>query len=268
MIYIVQTGAEALADEMQRYAREFPSRDTKASVKRAARRAASAGGSLTPPGKKARDLVPRSKAPVKKEVSKRTDTVRYATHFVVFRRQGKRPFFVPVTLHSNAMVTDNGISPAKTSPDYAAYASAIKRKTRKGLPKTMSSYFKYQERRQSTMGGEKKFYDSPSEISSLRRIRRRGFAKQNWGYLGKRVGGSVTPYKKVAQQSAVVKWTAYRQRFSDSDAEIMMHNKLSYLKKAYGNIEPLILGTAASYLRKEIDARIARRNADLQKKAA
>jgi len=232
-------------------------------------KATDAAAKFCPEGDKAREVVSAAHARKSKKISKRTDTVRYASHFIKFYRQGKAPFFVPVTLAKYSEISQAGTSPKKDSPNWAKYDSARKGRKKPGIRQV--PFLKYQQRRASTkLGKDKRFAkaDAANEIKKMRRISRRGFAFQAWKRLGKKAwrGAGVKPYKKSVKESAINKWTKLSEKKAYSSYSQTSDNKLTYMKKAYGNFEPAILSTAAKFLRKETEKRLNERAARLQGK--
>lgn len=259
-------GEGALQQAMLEFDRTFRKSDMNRAARRAMLRACDAGKKLTPPGDKAREIVKRTGPLRKKDVSKRTDTVRYANHFVKIYRQGKKPIFVPITLNPYAEITQDGIAPKKGTPNYAAYDTARKRKLKgRGVP-----FLTYQQRRKSTRKGGKNVskYDTAAEIRALRKIGRRGAAGQVWAWLGKKsYAQKAKPYKKTVRQDFVSKWSRFKSSLRAFSTEVEAENKLTYQKKAYGNIEPHIKAKAAEFLRKEVLAKLERRAEKAQQKA-
>jgi hypothetical protein len=249
-------GVDAVIRAMNDMGDKFARLDTDKLVRRAGWMAGATAKKMCPPGDKSRAIISRNSAPVKKDIHERTDTVRYATHFVVFRRQGKKPHFVPITLNPNARITDEGIAPKKGSEDYAKFDSNRKRRS-KFKPMTV---FDYQQIRKSTKAdgkGRRYVYDKPSEIASMRKIGRRGLAGEAWAHLGNKTGGGrlmslkvkgetvLTKKNKNVTNSDVRKWSDYKHKRSDGESTVMLHNKLTYLRDKYGNIEQAIYAKTA-----------------------
>lgn len=263
MIKVTVLGEAAMQKALDRYASEFSRTDMPITVAKSALKATDAAASFTPPGEKQRAVVQKKRHSHKDHVSERTDTTRYASHFVMIRRQNKRPLFVPINLtgyedqFGNPPRRGNDKRPA--DPNYAAYDAARKRKTK---VKT-GPFDKYQSTRKSTKEDKKgryRMYDSASEIRKLRKIGRRGLAFQVWKWLGKKAyAKEAKPFKKVVKQDAINKWSDFEKKQRPYEMDIMMHNKLTYMKKAFGDFEPFILRRAAEFLEKEIDARLERR---------
>ena len=270
-------GVDAVVRAMQDMGDKFTRIDTDKLVRRAGWMAGATAKKMCPPGRKSRTLAPRNNVPVKKDISERTDTVRYATHFVIFRRQNKKPFYVPVTLNPNAKITDSGISPDKGSEDYAKFDSNRKRRS-KFKPMNV---FDYQQTRKSTGPdgkGRRYLYDKPSEIAAMRKIGRRGLAGEAWAHLGNKTGGgrlqslkvrgqtSTTKKNKQPTQEHVRKWTDFKHNKSVGDSNIMMHNKLTYLRKKYGAIEPAIYAKTAHNLNRMTEEILKKRAERAQKR--
>jgi hypothetical protein len=263
-------GVDAVVRAMNDMGDQFARLDTDKLVRRAGWMAGATAKAMCPPGKKSRTLAPRNNVPVKKDISERTDTVRYATHFVIFRRQNKKPFYVPVTLNPNARISDSGISPEKGSEDYAKFDSNRKRRS-KFKPMTV---FDYQQTRKSTgpdSKGRRYLFDKPSEIAAMRKIGRRGLAGEAWAHLGNKTGGgklqslkvrgetSVTKKNKQPTEEHVRKWTDFRHNKSVGESNIMMNNKLTYLRKKYGAIEPAIYAKTAHNLNRMTEELLKKR---------
>lgn len=273
MIKVIVIGEAAMQQALDRYAREFSRTDMVTATGKAALKATDAAASFTPPGEKQRRIVKKTYHVDKERVSKRTDTTRYASHFVKIMRQKKKPLYVPVNLtgyedqFGNPPRRGNDKRPA--DPNFAAYDSARKRKTR---VKT-GPFSKYQSTRKSTQEdrkGQYKMYDTQGEIAKLRKIGRHGLAFQAWKRLGKKAySKEVKPFKKTVKEAMINKWTDFDKKQTATSMDIMMHNKLTYMKKAYGDFEPFIMRRAAEFLEKEIDKRLERRAAkENQRKVA
>ena len=268
-------GVDAVVRAMNDMGDKFARTDTDKIVRQGAWMACATAKSLCPEGKKSRDLVERKKAPVNKDISERTDTVRYATHFVVFRRQGKKPFFVPVTVNPFAKIEDDGISPKKGTEDYAKFASNTKRRN-KFKPMTV---FKYQQTRNSTKPNEKGqrwVYDKPAEIASLRKIKRRGLAGDAWSHIAKQTGTSgsntkaigVSVPKKIksVNYKFAKKYSDYKHKKNVGNSEVILHNKLTYLTDKYGDIEQAIYAKTAYNLNVMTEKILKKRAEQAQKK--
>ncbi len=261
-------GMRELEDAMGEFVHNFRVKDQQIPVKKAMVKATDAAASFCPPGDKAREIIAASYGRRSKEVNKRTDTVRWATHWIKFYRQGKKPLFIPITLNPYSEISQAGTAPSKDSPNYAAYDSARKKRTKKrGV-----GFLKYQQTRKSTAPTKRGSFsaiDTASEIKKMRKIGRRGFVFQAWKRLGKKAwrGAGVKPYKKLVKESAINKWTSFSEKKKYSSYSQTSHNKLTYMKKAYGDFEPAIMSTAAKFLRKETEERLERRAAKLQAKA-
>lgn len=255
-------GVRELNKAMREFDTNFRSYDAPTVVRLTANKAAVVARSMSPPGKKSRDLIDKRGAPNEAK-SKRTDTVRYATHFVKFYRQKKRPFFVPVTLSAYAKVTDDGIAPPKDSEDYAKFDADRKRTGKR----YKQSGLKYQQTRTSTAPGRKsgikKQIDSPREVAAMRKISRRGLAGELWAALGNKAFsrrnsripvkesgvGRINHKNKDAIKNHERKWSKYDERMGAVRMESSIHNKVTYMKKAYGNFEPYVYSQAAKSLR-------------------
>lgn len=255
-------GQKELQKAMREFDKNFRSYDSPAVVRLTANKAAGVARKMSPPGKKARELIDKRGAPNEAK-SKRTDTVRYATHFVKFYRQKKKPFFVPVTLSSYAKITDDGIAPPKDNEDYAKFDADRKRTGKR----YKQSGLKYQQTRNSTAPGRgtgiKKMLDTPTEVAAMRKISRRGLAGELWAALGNRAFskrgnkiavkekgvGRITHKNKGAIKNHERKWSKYDERMGSMKMEASIHNKVTYMEKAYGNFEPYVYAQATKALR-------------------
>lgn len=255
-------GVQDLDKAMKEFDKNFRSYDSPAVVRLSANKAAGVARKFCPPGDKARKLVDKKSAPTEAK-SRRTDTVRYATHFVMFYRQKKKRFFVPVTLSSYANISDDGIAPPKGSEDYAKFDGDRKRTGKR----FNQSGLRYQQTRASTAPGRKsgikKQIDSPAEVAAMRKISRRGLAGELWAGLGNRAFskkgnkiavkepgvGRITHKNKDAIKNHERKWSKYDERMGSIKMECSIHNKVTYMQKAYGNFEPYVYAQAAKALR-------------------
>ena len=253
----------------------------------AARVCAMAGREICKPGDVYRNIVKRkSSKPRNKNISDRTDTSRYSTHWVVFLRQGKKPFFVPVNPNPGGGDFDDPDN-KRSVRDHARNDSSRKR-TRKPSARSM---YRYQQTRTSTQrnkSGKLKAYDSPQEIMKMRKIGRRGLASESWAFMGNEIprskrksqmairskdqglsGGGITnkDRKKYAD-----KYTVVRGRLSRDSAHIHMENNLTYIKKKYAGIESRLIRLTAEKLEGEtkrlVKASIERANKRMNKRAA
>lgn len=278
-------GEKRLAAEMLKMADDLGITVTK-TVPIAARVATRRGAELCEPGQRFRKIVSSSvgrKPPSgKQEVSDRTDTSRFTRHWVMFLRQGKKPFFVPVNPNPHSVhYGANG----KTADNHARNAEQRKRAKVSTPPA-----FKYQQRRSTTkVGADGKIqkYDasSPSKnnkydnIQKMRIIGRRGLAAESWGWLGKQIkgaGGKAPPAKhanmprsggsKEAREKHVRKWTSIKQKRERGDAQVILHDKLTYITKHYGNITNRIVSATAESLVGETKRRIIAREKVAQRR--
>lgn len=269
LISVDVEGARELNKALNEFTTTFRAKDQTRPVQKAMSQATKAAASFCTEGDRAREVIPASAMRRKKEkISERTDTIRWATHWIKFYRQGKKPIFVPVTLNPYSQISQAGSAPGKDSPDYAKFDShRKKRKKKRGV-----GFLKEQQTRKSThptKRGSFSAYDTPTEIKKMRQIKRRGFAKQAWNRLGKQAWRrGAKPYKKDVKESAIKKWSKWSEKKSIFEYSQTSNNKLTYMKKAYGNFEPAILSTAAKFLRRETEERLKRRAEKLQKKVA
>lgn len=255
-------GVRELNAAMKEFDKNFRSYDAPAVVRLTANKAAGVARRMSPPGKKSRTLIDKRNLPTEAK-SKRTDTVRYATHFVKFYRQSKRPFFVPITISGHAHITDDGIAPPKGSEDYAKF-DADRKRTGKRFK---ASGLKYQQTRASTApgkkGGIKKQIDSPADVAAMRKISRRGLAGELWAALGNKAFskrgnkipikepgvGKITHKNRDAIKGHENKWSRYLEQMGAFKMKCSIHNKVTYMQKAYGNFEPYVYSQAARALR-------------------
>ena len=254
-------GTKELGEAMLEAA-ELLDRSVNSIVPMAAKAACLQGQDIAEPGEKWRKIIKRNTGQVKGKdnIHKRTDTSRFATHFVVFLRQNKAPHYVPVT--PNPYGADYGdTSNERKSPDFAKKDQARARRAKRG--KWERNPFKYQQHRESTRVDKKgmfKKYDSPQEIMSMRKIGRRGLASSSFSWMNNQVRGGGKKVRLKAGQERVSKvsrgaidqqsrkWTDVRQRKQPGEHEVNLHNKLTYIAKVYPGIESRILNTASSRL--------------------
>ena len=240
------------------------------------------GRDICTPGEKMRDIVSRKMGPRKKDISNRTDTSRTSTHWIVFKRQGKRDFYVPVNPDPKSVHYDDASGGNK---DFAA-----ERMKNKRVHKSKPSVYNYQQTRNSTSrvsgltptGRRKKHegkiwkYDSRSEINSMRKIRRRGLAGISWTWMGKQVRGvdkmgSIRVDDKAAgdakkRNKSLKKWTKVKQTRERDNARVRLENKLTYITNHYGNFEPTLLRAATESMVGEMERQIEKREAIAQKR--
>jgi len=264
MISATVKGDKNIADEMLKMADQM-GYVVNQTVPVAARVCARAGQEICKPGEVYRNIIKRKSAkPRNKNISDRTDTSRYSTHWVVFLRQGKKPFYVPVNPNPGGGDYDDPDN-TRSVRDHARNDSSRKR-TRKPSARSM---YRYQQTRKSTARNKRgniKRYDSPSEIQKMRKIGRRGLASESWAFMGNEVprskgkklsirsheqglkGGRITnrDRKKYAE-----KYTRVRGRLARDSASIHMENNLSYIKKQYAGIEPRLIRLTAEKLEGE-----------------
>jgi len=243
------------------------------------------GKKLCPPGEKLRKVVTRkSNTPtVQKPYKEGTDTSRQVRHFVMFRRQNKPSFFVP-------------ISPPTESNDFQKPTDDAERKKwdsrrRKGTKKNYAKpwrkgqgEYEYGRRanQNARMPGMVHKYDMPAEIASLRKIGRRGLAGELWASLGNKTGGgqkiaikskadkvgTVNKKNKGTIKEHARKWGEVDKRQTSDSMRIILNNKLTYITKKYGNIESRIVQDTAKSLEKEMKNRLERRAKAIEKRKA
>jgi hypothetical protein len=240
-------GDKELANAMRGYAQAFAKKTPQGILQKTAHTAMRAAASIAKPGMKDRDLVAASQRTRDYrvgKVNKKTDTTRSASHFVVFRRQGKRPFFVPVTLN-----------PVEKNQNGQAWDRNRKAKRRKWAVDEEGAGGGVQR----TRGGANYVYDGAAQVRAMRKIGRRGLAGRAFFFLGQEAGKKTgaRPGGSARRQAALRKWTAVQKRFKPMNSSISMHNKLSYLQKAYPGIENKISGKAAKMMNAEVRKKVS-----------
>jgi len=274
-------GEKELGDEMVKFAQGM-NIDMKRVVPIAAYQASKMGKKLCPPGERLRKIVTRSGGPTKsKDISKRTDTSREVRHFIMFRRQNKPAFFVPI----NPIATSNDFQKPKDKQELKDWNKA-RGKSKKNYQKPWkTSMFKYQQTRTSTIpnkDGNIHKYDSPAEIASMRKIGRRGLAGELWAHLGNKTGGgqklaiktkadgvgTVNESNKDKILAHAKKWGQVDKFKTKDSLRIRLENKLTYITKKYGNIEPRIVDETAKSMENEMKNRLIRREKAINKSKA
>lgn len=238
------------------------------------------GAKLCEPGARQRKIVTSTKdgGGAKKEVSKRTDTSRIVKHWVMFMRQGKKPFYVPISpnpFSHNHSKPDEDRHPE----DYAKWNKARRERTKLKRP----SQFRYQQNRRSTerRGLSKKGrvtktsgtllkYDSPQEIRKMRKISKRGLARKSWAFMNSKVRGRdkasagrelrvTLGGAKNAGKRDFRKWTRVKQVSKRDYARVQLDNRFTYITKAYGNIKPRIMQRTKESLERQMKAIMIKR---------
>jgi hypothetical protein len=270
-------GEKKLADEMINLAKGM-NMDIKKVVPIAAHLAAKQGHALCEPGERQRAIIQRKQSPRKKKINKGTDTSRTSTHWIVFLRQNKKPFYVPVNPNPHAV---NFAQPDPEKHGRERYNEYMKYKRRKAK-RTTPSVYKYQQTRKGTRPDKNDMifkHDRPAEIKAMRRIARRGLAGQAFMFMANQTGGGKKGPMKVKGEKRMrtgakkyiekdsKKWTSVKKDFKKTEARIRLNNKLTYIRKRYGNIERPIVTLAAEKLENELKNRLIRRQKAFEKRA-
>lgn len=241
-VTITVEGVTELANEMLRTSENL-GRSVQRIVPLASRAVASTAADVCEPGQRWRRIVRRrGHAKGKEYINRGTDTSRYATHFVVFYRQDKPKYYVPVT--PNPYGADfNDTTNERKLPDYPENEYRNKKNAKRG--KWETNPFKYQQRRKSTIvnkRGKFKRYDTPAEIKALRKIGRRGLASNSWAWLGRKVrgakgGGAIKLENPTKEKKLIVeRATRLRQVKEKNAASVNMKNKLKYISERYPGV--------------------------------
>jgi hypothetical protein len=248
-------GDKELANAMRGYAKLFERKAPLDVLKKTSHTTMRAGAAIAQPGQSERKIVKASQRTRDYrvgKVSKRTDTTRSATHFVIFLRQNKKPFKVPVSLN-----------PVEKAQNVQAWDRNRKAKRAKWATDEESAGGGVQ----ITRPGHRGVYDTAAEVRSMRKIGRRGLARRAFFFIGKQVGykKAPKPYNNKRRMDALRKWTASAVKSRPMKSSIMMHNKLTYLKDAYPGIENNITGKAAKMMNAEVRNRIAKMRQNMSK---
>ncbi len=268
MVLAVQLqGKRQLEMAMRDFEQQIRGKDMPSVVRLAGNRAGGQARKICKPGKKMRKIVTRSSGAIGNEATnQRTDTVRWATHFIKFYRQTKKPFFVPISLSQFAITTaDGGISPPKESQDFAKFESDRKRS---GRTYRKSGLKRYQQIRTSTArrsrgAGIVKRYDTPTEVNKMRKIGRRGLAGELWAKMGNQAyskrrtklpvkmegTGRITSKNRDAIKGLGNKYSKYSEDPSKYSFGVSLQENTAYIKKAYGDFTPYIYGKTAKAMR-------------------
>jgi hypothetical protein len=265
-------GEKELGNEMVKFAQGM-NMDMRRVVPIAAYQASKMGKKLCPPGERLRKIVTRSGGPKRsKDINKRTDTSREVRHFIMFMRQNKPAFFVPIS----PIATSNDFHKPTDKQELKDWNKARGKAKRNYQKPWKQSMFKYQQTRASTVpnaAGNIHKYDSPAEIASMRKIGRRGLAGELWAHLGNLTGGgqkiavkskadsvgTVNKGNKDAILSHARKWGDVNKIQKPESMRIVLKNKLTYITKKYGNIEPRIVSETAKSMENEMKNRLIRR---------
>jgi len=277
-------GEKELGDEMVKFA-EGMNIDIKRVVPIAAYQASKMGKKLCPPGERLRKIVSRStggpEGGSERKISKRTDTSRSVRHFIMFRRQNKKPFFVPISPIS----TSNDFQKPKDKQELKDWNKARGKSKANYQKPWKTSAYKYQQTRANTVpnaSGNIHKRDSPAEIASMRKIGRRGLAGELWAHLGNKTGGgqklaikakvdgvgTVNDNNKDKILAHAKKWGQVDKFKTKDSLRIRLENKLTYITKKYGNIEPRIVDETAKSMENEMKNRLIRRQHAINKKKA
>jgi hypothetical protein len=213
----------------------------------------------------------------------------------VFRRQGKKPFFVPVNPNPHGGDYDDPDNTREVK-DYAKNDSYRKRKGKTSTP----SVYKYQQTRTSTTKRGKRGnileYDTPQEIMSMRKIGRRGLAAESWAWMGNQVprSGSAIGLKgrdmgtkwnrnskanpdarekqKAQVDRHVKKWTRVSGVLAKDNATVSLDNRLTYIQRAFPGMQSRLIGLTAEKLvgdaKRRVKAAEARANRKTKARAA
>ena len=276
-------GDKELGEEMVKFAQGM-NMDMKRVVPIAAFQAAKMGKRLCPPGEKLRKVVTRkSNTPtMQKPYKEATDTSRQVRHFIMFRRQNKPAYFVPISPIS----TSNDFQKPTDKQELKDWNKArgkAKKNYQKPWRKGQGAYT-YGRRANRNDGGTGNLvhrYDSPSDIASMRKIGRRGLAGELWASLGNGIKGggkiavktkgagvgTVNKNNKDAIQRHARKWGEVHEHKQPQSMRIVLKNKLTYVTNAFGNIEPRIMRDAANSMENEMKNRLIRRAKALEKQA-
>jgi hypothetical protein len=278
-------GVPELGAEMVKFAQGMDI-DIKRVVPIAAYQAAKMGKKLCPPGERLRKIVTRRsggpESGPERKINEKTDTSRSVRHFVMFMRQNKRPFFVPISPISSA----NDFQKPTDKQELRDWNRQRNARTKKNYQKPWrTSAFRYQQRRANTVpneGGYIHKHDSPDEIASMRKIGRRGLAGEVWANLGNKTRGgqkiaikpkadgvgTVNDKNKAAIEMHAKKWSKIDEFKTRADMRIRMENKLTYITKRYGNIEGRIIDETAKSMENEMKNRLRRRKEAINKSKA
>lgn len=260
-------GARELQEQMRRFEENFRTKEVVGGMYKAGQKCMMAGAQITKrtgSGGRYRQVVKKMQKRTFAQTtfkSERTSTYREANEFVVIRRQNKPPVFVPIRSNPHKTTTNRNAYNAERNRPVTDHVKA-------GWGIRTGKHSAYGDARRGD-----RFLDNPAEIKKIRTIRRRGFASQSFRVLAAKVGATgkarvMKPPKSFWLQQKmenINRFVRFRAHMASNRPSLHYQQLSKYIPKVYAGIESRIVSVAAHNLRGEIDARLARRAAKLNK---